>query len=187
MSERWSGNGATESKSSLANHLLQSLQLLHANPSLTTKFVSRVSHGPPHSAPLNLNHDAEDASPRNGLSVGGDGRRTKNVMSFGEPTVMESRQGLEDHPVEQHAAHLMSPSQVPDCGMSMASGGTDELSDILKSFSDEHFMGMDRVISFDGLGEEGLYNEKSLALTQEAKQPAWDLDSYQWLGPDTQR
>lgn len=184
MGERWNGNATTEPKSSLANHLLERLQLLHANPSLTTEFISRVSHDPPRSAPMKVNYDADDMSPRNSLFLRGSGKPTQNVMHFGEPTVMQSEQGPGDH--------LMSPSQAQgtDCRMSTASGGTDgtdELSGILNSFSDDHFMGMDRVISFDDLNYEGLYDVNSLALTREATQSAWSMDLCQWPGPDTQR
>jgi hypothetical protein len=70
--------------------------------------------------------------------------------------------------------------------MSTASGNTDELSGILRSFSDGQFVEMDRVISFDDLSYEGLFDVSSLTLAQEATQSARSIDSGQWPGPNTQ-
>jgi hypothetical protein len=67
--------------------------------------------------------------------------------------------------------------------MSTASGGTDELSSIIKSFSGEQFTGMDRIINFDDLDFEGICDVDPAGQGEGITQAEWNFGSVQWPGP----
>ncbi|CAH0052232.1 unnamed protein product [Clonostachys solani] len=181
MTQRWIGNSRVEPTSSLPGQLLGKLQSLHADPTSTSAFISRIYDDSLHSPHVSDSHEAEHLSPRSRLFVT---RQSKpgQFASLVEPLVNLSGHISEQPGVERPGPDWLSPSQVPDCRMSTASGGTDELSSIIKSFSGEQFTGMDRIINFDDLNFEGICDIDPVG--QGITQPVWNFGSDQWPGPE---
>ncbi|VUC36515.1 unnamed protein product [Clonostachys rosea] len=182
MAQRWIGNSQMEPTPSLAGQLLEKLQSLHADSTSTSKFISTVYNGSLNSPHVIDSHETENVSPRSRLFVT-DQSKPDQFASPIEPTANQSIHVSEESRVGRHGTNWLSPSQVPDCRMSTASGGTDELSSIIKSFSGEQFTGMDRIINFDDLNFEGICNVDPASQEEGITQAEWNFGSVQWPGP----
>ncbi|KAK7212247.1 hypothetical protein V2G26_019425 [Clonostachys chloroleuca] len=182
MAQRWIGNSSIEPTSSLAGQLLDKLQLLHAGPTSTSKFISTIYNGSLHSPHVIDSHETEYPSPRSRLFAT-DQSKPSQFASPAKLSVNQTVQVSEEPHAGRPGNDWLSPSQVPDCRMSTGSGGTDELSTIIKSFSGEQFTGMDRIINFDDLNFEGICDMDPAGQGEGITQAEWNFGPVQWHGP----